>query len=101
MPRPDTAPNRIGRRNSGVSATNSTTSAGPRYSGNQLIAAPNTGPTIRATPPRSAIANSAAMIAAPRPSVMRATIVPMAAAAAISIGWNTNRNCGTPKSNSI
>ena len=43
MPRPETAPNRIGRRNSGVSATSSTTSAGPRYSGNQLIAAPRHG----------------------------------------------------------
>ena len=51
--------------------------------------------------PRSAIANNAAMIAAPRPSIIRAATRPNAPAAAISIGSNTWRNWGTPKSNSI
>ncbi len=39
----------MGRLNSGVSASSSTTIAGPRYSANQLIGAPRTGPTISAT----------------------------------------------------
>ena len=40
-------------------------------------------------------------MAAPRPSMMRAPTKAKAAAAAISIGSNTWRNCITPKSNSI
>ena len=51
--------------------------------------------------PRSPIAMSAAIRAAPRPMKMRAATSASAAAAAISIGSNTCRNCGTPKSNSI
>ena len=47
-------------------------------SANQLIGAPRIGPTTSATPPRSAIASSAAMIAAPRPSMMRAATKPKA-----------------------
>ena len=43
----------------------------------------------------------AAMSAAPRPMKIRAATRASAAAAAISMGWNTCRNCGTPKSNSI
>ena len=91
----------MGRLNTGVSATSSTTTAAPRYSANQLIGAPSIGPTISATRPRSAIANSAARIAAPRPSIIRAATSPNAPAAAINIGSNTWRNWGTPKSNSI
>ena len=50
----------MGRLNSGVSASSSITMAAPRYSANQLIGAPSTGPTIKATAPRSAIAINAA-----------------------------------------
>ncbi len=89
------------RLSNGVSATNSTTIAGPRYSGNQLIGAPSAGPTTTATPPRSSTANRAAAIAAPGPRTRRAATSASAAAAAIIMGCNTNRNCSTPKSYSI
>ena len=63
--------------------------AAPRYNANQLIGAPSTGPTIKATAPRRPIAINAAMMAAPRPIIIRAATRPNAPAAAISIGSNT------------
>ena len=33
--------------------------------------------------------------------LLQKLLMPIVAAAAISIGWNTSLNCGTPKSNSI
>ena len=42
----------MGRLNTGVSASSSITTAPPRYSANQLIGAPRTGPTISATSPQ-------------------------------------------------
>lgn len=91
----------MGRLKIGVNATNSTASAGPRYNGNQLSGAPSTGPTSTATAPRSAMAKTAAISAAPRPIVMRAATAASAAAPAIIIGCSTSRNCSTPKSYSI
>ncbi len=65
------------------------------------MGAPKIGPTSNATTPRSAMANKAATIAAPRPMVMRAATAASAAAPAIIIGCSTKRNCSTPKSYSI
>ena len=50
--------------------------------------------------PRSARKKSAAPSAPPRPIHTRAATSATPAASAISAGWRTARNCGTPKSNS-
>ena len=49
-----------------------------------------------ATAPRRAMANPAAIKAAPGPSTSRAATAASAAAAAIIIGCSTRRNCSTP-----
>ena len=64
------------------------------------VVSPRTGPTSSASAPRMTRKNATAPSAAPRPAHMRAATRPTPAASMISIGWKTNRNWGTPKSNS-
>ena len=101
MPTPDQSPKASGRRSAtSASATPSTTSASTRYSGKCGVLSPSTGPTASARPPRTARKNATAASAVPRPAHRRTATSPTPAASMISIGCNTKRNWGTPKSNS-
>ena len=64
------------------------------------MVSPSTGPTSSETAPRTARKKTAAPSAPPRPIHTRAATSATPAASAISAGWRTARNCGTPKSNS-
>ena len=72
----------------------------PGRAGSPAASAP--APGRRPAPARRGATRNTtvAAIAPPGPMYMRAHTRPMPADAAISTGWSTSRNCGTPKSNS-